>query len=193
MENIASQTNLLSMNAAIEAAHAGEAGKGFAVVADEIRKLAENSGEQSKTISTVLKKIKASIDKIMSSTDNVLKKFEAIDSSVRIVAEQEENIRNAMEEQGVGSKQILEAIGSVNEITRLVTDGSHEMLEGSSEVIRESKNLEKSTQEITGGMNEMALGAEQINTAINAVNELCGRNRESIEMLVTEVSRFKVD
>ncbi|MDR1149852.1 MAG: methyl-accepting chemotaxis protein, partial [Spirochaetaceae bacterium] len=86
MENIASQTNLLSMNAAIEAAHAGEAGKGFAVVADEIRKLAESSGEQSKTISSVLKKIKDSIDKITRSTDAVLNKFEAIDSGVKTVS-----------------------------------------------------------------------------------------------------------
>jgi methyl-accepting chemotaxis protein len=66
------------MNAAIEAAHAGEAGKGFAVVAGEIRKLAENSSNQSKTISNVLKKIKESINKITGSTDDVLRKFEAI-------------------------------------------------------------------------------------------------------------------
>jgi methyl-accepting chemotaxis protein len=96
MQNIASQTNLLSMNAAIEAAHAGESGKGFAVVADEIRKLAESSSEQSKTISTVLKKIKESIDKITKSTENVLNRFESIDSNVRTVAQQEDNILHAM-------------------------------------------------------------------------------------------------
>jgi methyl-accepting chemotaxis protein len=84
MQNIASQTNLLSMNAAIEAAHAGESGKGFAVVADEIRKLAENSSEQSKTISTVLKKIKESIDTITKSTSVVLERFSQIQSEVQI-------------------------------------------------------------------------------------------------------------
>jgi len=193
MANIASQTNLLSMNAAIEAAHAGETGKGFAVVADEIRKLAESSGEQSKTIGTVLKKIKGSIDKIKHSTENVLNKFEAIDSSVRTVAQQEENIRNAMEEQGTGSKQILEGIGRLNEITRQVKDGSNEMHEGAKEVIRESENLEKATAEISSGMNEMATGAEHINSAVNHVNEISGRNREAIDVVIREVSQFKAE
>ncbi|MDR0998510.1 MAG: methyl-accepting chemotaxis protein [Treponema sp.] len=193
MENIASQTNLLSMNAAIEAAHAGEAGKGFAVVADEIRKLAENSGEQSKTIGMVLKKIKGSIDKITTSTNNVLGKFEAIDSGVKLVSDQETHIRGAMEEQGIGSKLILEVISQLNDITQLVKGESAEMLQGSRKVIEEGKNLELVTHEITDGANEMAIGAEQINIAVHRVNELSGENQNSINILVEEVSRFKVE
>jgi methyl-accepting chemotaxis protein len=193
MENIASQTNLLSMNAAIEAAHAGEAGKGFAVVADEIRKLAESSSEQSKTIGTVLKKIAESIKKITKSTENVLTRFEAIDSGVKTVAEQEGNIRNAMEEQGQGSKQVLDSVSNVSGLTRKVKSGSEEMLQGSREVMNESRNLEKMTQEITSGMNEMASGADQVNVAVNHVNEISGKNRDGINNLMTEVMRFKVD
>ncbi|MDR3147852.1 MAG: methyl-accepting chemotaxis protein, partial [Treponema sp.] len=103
------------------------------------------------------------------------------------------NIRNAMEEQSVGSQQILEVIGQLNDITRMVKGGSDEMLEGSREVITEGKNLEMVTQEITNGMNEMATGAEQINVAVNRVNEISGNNKESIDVLVKEVSRFKVE
>jgi len=193
MQNIASQTNLLSMNAAIEAAHAGEAGKGFAVVADEIRKLAESSGEQSKTIGTVLKKIKDSIDKITRSADAVLDKFEIIDKGVKTVSDQTENIRAAMEEQNAGSRQVLESIGQLHNITQSVKSGSTEMLSGSREVISESKNLGSLTQEITAGMNEMATGAEQINVAVSRVNELSGQNKENINILVKEVSKFKVE
>lgn len=193
MQNIASQTNLLSMNAAIEAAHAGESGKGFAVVADEIRKLAENSGEQSKVISTVLKSMEESINKIANSIEYVLKNFEMIDSNVKIVAEQEVNIKNAMEEQNQGSKQILEAVGEMNEITQEVKSGSMEMLDGSKEVITESINLEKITQEIAARMNEMDQSASQIKIAINMVNEISIKNKETIDLLTEEVSRFKVD
>jgi len=193
MENIASQTNLLSMNAAIEAAHAGEAGKGFAVVADEIRKLAESSSEQSKTIGTVLKKIAESINKIKTSTDNVLARFEAIDSGIKTVAEQEEVINQAMKEQAEGSNQLLQGTSNLNGITQQVKAGSEEMLQGSQEVMKESHNLERVTQEITGGMNEMASGADQINVAVHNINDMTQKNRTAIDTLIKEVSRFKVN
>ncbi|MCL1992458.1 MAG: methyl-accepting chemotaxis protein [Spirochaetes bacterium] len=193
MDNLASQTNLLSMNAAIQAAHAGEAGKGFAVVAGEIRKLAENSSAHSRTISAVLKKIKSSIDKITGSTENVRNRFEAIDSHVKIVAEQEENIRSAMERQGAGSKRLLDSMENVNEITGLVKSGSSKMLEGAQEVIRESKNLENATVAIKSDINEMAASAEHINSAMNNANDRSKRNSEAINTLVREVSQFKTD
>jgi methyl-accepting chemotaxis protein len=193
MQNISSQTNLLAMNAAIEAAHAGETGRGFAVVADEIRKLAENSGKQSKTISTVLKKIKESIDLITNSANTVLFQFQTIGEKVRIVSDQESNILNAMEEQGHGSQEILESVARLNEITQSVKHGSTEMLAGSHEIIKESKNLEKLSEEITGGMNEMTIGVDQINTTINRVNKLSADNSNHINNLVKEVSRFKVE
>jgi methyl-accepting chemotaxis protein len=112
---------------------------------------------------------------------------------VRTVSDQEENIRNAMEEQSVGSKQILEAISQLNDATQLVKAGSEEMLEGSKQVIEESRNLESATQEISNGMNEMATGADQINVAVDRVNAISGQNKENIDILVREVSRFKVE
>jgi methyl-accepting chemotaxis protein len=193
MENIASQTNLLSMNAAIEAAHAGEAGKGFAVVAGEIRKLAESSSEQSKTIGTVLKKIKDSIDKITRSTENVLNKFEAIETGVKTVAIQEENIRTTMEEQETGSKKLLEVAAQLNKLAQEVRDESNEMNEEAKEVIQKSNKLEKSTQEIASDMNDITAGTEHINIAVSHVNEISLRNREEIEVLLKDVAQFKVE
>jgi methyl-accepting chemotaxis protein len=193
MENIASQTNLLSMNAAIEAAHAGEAGKGFAVVADEIRKLAESSGEQSKTISEVLSKIKDSIDKITTATNEALLNFEAISDGVNKVTEQERSVRKAMEEQGSGSQAILVSIGSLNEITGKVKGNAQEMIGGSHEVIKESTMLERIMEEIGNEVQEIVSGAEQIDSAVHKVNDISIENKKQIELLMAEVDRFKVD
>ena len=192
IQNIASQTNLLSMNAAIEAAHAGESGKGFAVVADEIRKLAETSGEQAKTVSTVLNRIKDFIEDITASTNNVLKGFDNIQKGITTVTEQETEIRHAMEEQTTGSRQVLEAINILNDITQKVQSSSQEMFIGSQEIQKEAVNMNGITQEITDGIGEMASGTEQITISVNRVNELSDENKFSIDNLMKEVEKFKV-
>ncbi|MCL2721276.1 MAG: methyl-accepting chemotaxis protein [Treponema sp.] len=193
MQTIASQTNLLSMNAAIEAAHAGESGKGFAVVADEIRKLAENSGQQSKTISAVLKKIKSMIDTITKSTGVVLERFENIESEVKTVSDQESQIRNAMEEQGAGSRQILEAVTQLNSVTGLVRKASADMSGESKQVLQQSTDLKKITTEVAGSMDEMTQSAEEISKTITRVQEITQENKENIVALSGDISRFKVD
>jgi methyl-accepting chemotaxis protein/CheY-like chemotaxis protein len=190
MNNIASQTNLLSMNAAIEAAHAGEAGKGFAVVADEIRKLAESSGQQSKTTVAMLKKIKASIDNITKSSDDVLARFAAIDSSVKTVSEHEQNILNAMEEQEVGGKQILESISRLREITSSVKKGSDKMAESGDILVKDTDEFIKTSIETVEGMNEILKGIHQINDSVSHVNDMSLENNRNFDSLKTETQKF---
>jgi methyl-accepting chemotaxis protein len=192
MENISSQTNLLSMNAAIEAAHAGEAGKGFAVVADEIRKLAESAAEQSKTTGGVLKNIKESIGSIAQATEGILKHFELIEQEVKTVSEQEAGIRAAMEEQETGGKSILEAVSRLNEVTGEVCRASEDMAAECREVLRQSDSLEGLTRKIDDEINEISIGSDQINNTVIHINEISEKNKVDISALVEEMEKFKV-
>jgi iron only hydrogenase large subunit-like protein len=141
IQTIASQTNLLAMNASIEAAHAGQYGSGFSVVADEIRKLAEGSGSQAKSIAGVLKQFKTSIDLVARSSESARDIFERVVSLATQVHVEEQSIKAALDEQSAGGRQVSTALAEMNRSTVHVKTESQALLEESARIVEEIRAL----------------------------------------------------
>ncbi len=192
IQTIATRTNLLAMNAAIESAHAGEAGKGFAVVAEEIRKLAEQSGEQSKMIDENLHNLSDGISKIASDIKLVEESFATIYELSGTVRSQESVISNAMAEQNSGNQQVLMAMRAISDSTLEVKNGSAEMLVGGEQIMKEMHNLQEVTTNITENMQQITSFSNQISDAVQITTASTNNTQQSLSKIMNDLDEFKL-
>lgn len=191
ISNIAAQTNLLAMNAAIEAAHAGDAGKGFAVVAGEIRKLAESSSTNVKDISTVLKNM---VQEIQAATESSIKtrdSYESITAEIEEVSHGLSEINASTQELNTGGRQILEAITELQGTSVSVRDQASQMQSSTEKASEAMKNVKDISSSVSNAMSEMQTGAEEIIRVMETMTVISDELGESTDNLNKEIGRFK--
>jgi methyl-accepting chemotaxis protein len=193
ISGIAANTNLLAMNASIEAAHAGEWGRGFAVVANEIRHLAEQASAQSKEIAKKLASIKNGIDGAAKTSHQTGEAFGIVFDKVEKAGAIVEQIQRSMAEQNEGSRQVLEGLRNINDVTFQVKDGSVQLKEGSGQILSAVARLTEANSAVRGNVKEIATGTSEINKAVSSVLNLAVSNKELIEELAAAAARFSTE
>ncbi len=193
ISGIAARTNLLSMNAAIEAAHAGDAGRGFAVVAEEIRKLADSSGESSKRITQVIKDVTASVAETDRNVEVTSQAFEKIVLEVNDTVNAFSEIEQSVAELNQGGKQILESTTQINNVTISIRNGSKEIKEGTRLILENSSTVKDISNVVTTGMTESTAGVREINKSMQHMVDQIEKLTEIVADLKRNFGQFKTE
>ena len=192
ISGISAQTNLLAMNAAIEAAHAGSAGAGFSVVADEIRLLAEKSQRQSKDVGKRLKEINASTDAAVAAAEAASRGFGEVDGLIKKVSGFQDEFRLALGEQSSGSGQILDALGAMNEVTESVRSGVGEMSSSADELSRGMEQLALLTLKTKEEMGRIAAEMARMSISFERMVSMMAENSGAVGRVGSQIDRFGV-